>query len=535
MYTFLDFIQERKEMQVYEAFNTKNIDFVTEKINSILLKHIDGLVPLVGYQKTTIEKQNFLSSQYIIVDSKSPSKSSMFQINWLESKNDVYAYSIDFFKNVNYLFTGEGKSDLSIYTLGSSIIYFLPIIWTIVTSQNYNLSEKKAIEIGRSYFKNAEIKESLYYIGALPYHVFESLNNKTVFDIFKKTINEAIDPKLNEYADKKRRDALQAYADKDEKKANKLADEFSEINSAIKGGASDLKELKLAIKRNVNLIAEISEEMKSFESQLKGQSEDPEQTFKKMQGYVKMVITGINPSVILCGAPGVGKTYRIKQQLKANNYKEGENLFTIKGKCTPRRLYLALYEYQNKGQILLIDDADGLVGPGAPEECINILKAALDSTSDDEGRLISYGISGKLLDDDGNEVPKRFYYNGGVLVITNWNAGKLDTALRGRSYIQDINFTTEQVLQIIKNLMPKIEPETLSQESKTKAYNYLVELSEEGAEMEISIRTFGICAKIFEACSGDINFSDDDAKSMIKEQMKLQASRISGKGNKGKY
>ena len=247
-----------------------------------------------------------------------------------------------------------------------------------------------------------------------------------------------------------------------------------------------------------------------------------------------MVIKGINPSVILCGAPGVGKTYNVKKQLKAAGYNEGHNLCTIKGKCTPRVLYMTLMDYKDKNDIVLIDDADGLVGPGAPEDCINILKAALDSTSDDEGRLVSYGVSGKLVDDEGTPIPKRFYYNGGIIVITNYQAGSLDSALRGRSFIQDIHFTKEDVLQRIKEIMPDIDKEHLSPKSKIKAYDYLEELSNNDAEMEVSIRTFSICAKIFETAEGDSDFTDEDAKSMIKEQMKLQAQR-NGRNKKGKY
>ena len=39
--------------------------------------------------------------------------------------------------------------------------------------------------------------------------------------------------------------------------------------------------------------------------------------------------------------------------------------------------------------------------------------------------------------------------------------------------------------------------------------------------------------KIFESISDDADFSDEDAKHMIKEQMKLQYDRITGRG--GKY
>ena len=283
------------------------------------------------------------------------------------------------------------------------------------------------------------------------------------------------------------------------------------------------------MKHNIRIVSELDASAKKAEKELQTKREDPDMVFKKMSKYINMVIKGLNPSVILCGAPGVGKTYRVKTQLKAHGYNEGHNLHTIKGKCTPRVLYTTLYEYQDKGQIIVIDDADGLVGPKAPEDCINILKGALDSTSDDEGRLVTYGIAGKLVDEEGIPIPKRFYYRGSVIVITNYNAGSLDTALRGRSYIQDIDFTTEEVLEIVKKIMPELDPEHLSLKSKTKAFDYLTELAKNGTDMEISIRTFGICAKIYEACSDDPDFSDKDAQSMIKEQMELQSARRKGK------
>ena len=535
MNTFLEFLDNRKKYMVTEAFNQKDTDKMLELVEKVLHKHIDGLIPLEGFVTNMIGKDKVFSKQYMVLNGNEFGSTSMFQINFLPSSKSNYAYSIDFFKDLELLFDGKSTASLSVYTLGSSLVYFLPIIWTIASSQKYDLTEKRAIELGRSVFKNSNIKESQYYIGALPYHIIEGMSNDMIKEAYLLEDEETAKFKKDKY-DK----AHQAYLDRKDspdakQKFKELNAEYEEVRKAIAGGASTMAELKVALKHNVKIVTEIDAAMKEAEEKFKEERENPETVFKKMQGYVKMVIKGINPSVILCGAPGVGKTFRVKQQLKASKYSEGINLFTIKGKCTPRRLYLALYEYQDKGQIILIDDADALVGPNAPEDCINILKAALDSTSDDEGRLVSYGVSGKLLDDEGMEIPKRFYYRGGIIVITNWNAGKLDTALRGRSYIQDINFTTEEILEIIKKLMPAIDPEHLSAKSKIKAYDYLVELLNKDAEMEVSIRTFGICAKIFEATSGDSDFTEDDAKSMIREQMRLQASRISGRGNKGKY
>jgi hypothetical protein len=423
-------------------------------------------------------------------------------------------------------------------------VYFLPIIWTIVNTGDYNLSEREALDLGKKIIKNKDVKESKLYRGTLTYRIFENISSKIIDDTFKLNLSNSIlnnqqtieemEDDVRDYKKRKIQDLEQKRAHKNDSPEakniwKKAVEDIKDIDRAIRGGANTLQELKLALKHNISVVMEIDKELEDAQKKFEEERDDPEMVFKKMNKYVKMVIKGINPSVILCGAPGVGKTYNVKKQLKAAGFNEGHNLITIKGKCTPRILYLTLYEYKDKGNIVLIDDADGLVGPGAPEDCINILKAALDSTSDDEGRLVSYGVSGPLKDDEGTPISKRFYYNGGIIVITNYQAGSLDTALRGRSFVQDIKFTTEELLDIIKKLMPAIDPEHLSSKSKIKAYDYLVELSNSDSEMEVSIRTFGICAKIFETASGDPDFTDEDAKSMIKEQMKLQAQRLKRK------
>ena len=176
-------------------------------------------------------------------------------------------------------------------------------------------------------------------------------------------------------------------------------------------------------------------------------------------------------------------------------------------------------------EIILIDDADALVGPHAPEDCINMLKAALDSTSTDQGRKISYRVAGKILDDEGREVPKTCYYNGGVIVITNYSVGQLDTALRGRTFIQSLDFSDKQLLSLIRDMLPNLGQGQLTEKSKKKALDYLQELADNNAQMEISIRTFMTCARLFAVCEDDMDMSDDDVKSMIKEQMANQAVR----------
>ena len=509
---YLDFVNKRKHLIVNESISKKNLDKYVSLIEKLLKKHINNLIPLVSYFNTIVKDNEFISKRFIVLNSKK-NIDVVFQINWLKGSDDVNPYSIDFFNNTDVLFKNKAKAILTINTLGSSLIYFFPIIWTIVNTKDFHLSEREAIDLGRTVF-DKKVKEACYYVGALRYFIFEDDESAEVKQYKKIKYDELIRAFNNSSKSKKDRD----YYDQ-------LDKEYNEIKLAILKGAKTIGEIELAISRNVNVSTQPTSSEIEADKKIKETTEDPNITFKKMEGYVKMVTKGINPSVILCGAPGVGKTYRVKKILEEANYKDGDNLFIIKGKCTARSLYLALYNYKDKGDILLIDDADSLVGPKAPEDCINILKGALDSTSDKDGRLVSYGVGTKILDDDGNEVPKRFYYNGSVIIITNYNAGSLDTALRGRSYIQDIHFSVDNILTIIKDLLPKINSDFLSMESKNKAYNYLKELVDEKMEMEVSIRTFSICAQIFESMQDD----EELAKSMIKEQMKLQADRIKNK------
>ena len=507
--TFLDFVNNRKQINE-SSISVNKIDEYVEKINVLLNKHIKGLVPLVGYVTTKTQKNEFISKQYIVINK--PSDVQLFEINWLKGSDSIEPYSIDFFRNMDIAFSGKAKTDLTIQIAkDSSLIYFLPIIWTVVNTKDYNLSEREAKDLGRQVFKNSNVKESLYYVGALKYHIFESAIEVNSYRIGK--YNELKDAEKNRDKSKE-----------NEKRYQQLEKEYDIIRKAIMGGATEVKDIELLISKNMPVTQELSPSITELQKQLEEETEDPEIVFKKMEGYIKMVLKGLNPSLILCGAPGVGKTYRVKKQLKEAGYKDGDNLYIIKGKCSPRHLYLALYKYKDKGDIVLIDDADSLIGPKAPEDCINILKGALDSSGEAEGRLVSYGIAGKITDDDGNELPKRFYYNGSVIIITNYNAGSLDTALRGRSYIQDIHFNIDQVLTIIERLLPKLSAETLSMESKNKAFKYLKELADQKTDMEISLRTFNICAMLFESMD-----DDDLAREMIKEQMKLQADRLKNK------
>lgn len=535
---FLDFINKKNTNKIFtESFNTKDLDKAHDLMLSIFKKKIDPRTVMLfpWYHETLGDRQ--MKSCYFSSYRDGTLRS--FSINYKIEDDSANAFSISFFdpKATNDLFfkpKGKAKVTLEIETLGTSIAYFIPIICHIVKNDDYNISQERAKELGNELlYKGTKNESYVWNYGAAKYRVYENLTDDDVDDIFYLSegyVQEATE--AQNYRWKKKAERDEAWRKQRETKNREdreryldLDAEYKEIINAIRGGATTIREVKMRVSKGVDVVLETTPEERQAQERLEKEGKDPKQAFKEMSVYVKTVINGLQPGVIICGAPGIGKTYKITKQLEAAGYRDGHNMEIIKGKATPRQLYLSLYNYKEKGNILVIDDADALVGPKAPEDCINMLKAALDSTSTPEGRKVSYRVTGTLYDDDGTEIPKTLYYKGGVIVITNYSVGQLDTALRGRTFVQELDFSNEQLLQIIEDMLDKLGGGLISMRSKTKALDYLKELARSGADMEISIRTFNTCARLFAVCENDPDMSDEDVESMIKEQMKNQSLR----------
>lgn len=540
--SFLDFVKHKDMMNenvqwMNEAFKASQFGKTKGLLLTLFKKEITkGFVGYLGIYDLKVDGNDCQSSVYYVMD-KSHTNVAAFAINFLQSGESMVPYSVAIFGKDNaekFLWSRDNnasfKANLEIKMMGASIVYYIPVIANVINSGKFDISSEEAVRLGRKVYdtKNECVSWDMYF-GAQKYHIYEGISEDKVIEKFHLNLGHKYKKVGDTYQwineteleDRKKEVYAKMKANTDPDVGKALYKEYRQILNAIKGGATSLEDLECSVKKNVSVSSSIpgaAEAQKKIEIA----KSDPKTAFKEMQLYVKMVIKGIQPAVILCGAPGIGKTFRVKQQLKAAGYTmTADN--TVKGKCTPRQLYLTLYNNKGKGDIVLVDDADSLVGPKAPEDCINILKAALDSTSDDEGRLVSYKVSGELKDDEGVPVPKSHYNKCGMIVITNYSVGQIDTALRNRAFTQSLDFSTKDLLEIIREIMPNIESNRLSMTSKAKAMNYLEKLVEEGKPIEVSCRSFITCARIYE------NAEDDEAlqlaEKMIAEQMRNSAIR----------
>lgn len=223
------------------------------------------------------------------------------------------------------------------------------------------------------------------------------------------------------------------------------------------------------------------------------QQQDPETMFTNIERLTKMVGRGIQPSLVITGGAGMGKTHLVKNTLEGMGLRESYDFVHFKGRATAAGLFITLYE--NSDKIIVLDDCDSVF---RDDDAVNILKGALDSY---DTRKISYITSKALKDEFGTEVPRHFEFTGRIIFISNISQSRLDEAIRSRSFVADVDLTTDQMFTRMAQLMPKMESR-IPLAAKEQALQLMKELNEEFDGLEINLRSFikaaRICAMGFE-------------------------------------
>ena len=121
-------------------------------------------------------------------------------------------------------------------------------------------------------------------------------------------------------------------------------------------------------------------------------------------------------AMIVTGPPGVGKSYGVQETLEKQSIFEDiggkrRKFEVVKGAMTALGLYAKLYEYSDKGCVLVFDDCDSVL---MDDLALNILKAALDSG---KKRKIFWNADSARLRSEG--IPDSFEFKGSACFITN--------------------------------------------------------------------------------------------------------------------
>ena len=233
------------------------------------------------------------------------------------------------------------------------------------------------------------------------------------------------------------------------------------------------------------------------------ESRDPQVMFNNLERLTKMVGRGIQPSLVITGMAGVGKTHLVKETLKQMGLRESYEFEHFKGKATAAGLFITLY--QNSDKIVVLDDCDSVF---KDDDAVNILKAALDSY---DTRKISYISTKPLKDEFGEPIPSHFEFTGKIIFISNIHQSKLDEAIRSRSFVADISMNTGQMFQRMEQLMASMEPR-IPLAAKQQALEIMQSLDAKYGGVDINLRSFIKAARI---CA----MGFDDPTMMVAEQI----------------
>lgn len=137
--------------------------------------------------------------------------------------------------------------------------------------------------------------------------------------------------------------------------------------------------------------------------------------FDILQSLCQQACQGDIRALIVSGPPGLGKSFTVEQELRDWDPNE-RNHTIIKGYVKATGLYKLLWQYKNKGQVIVFDDADSVF---FDDTSLNLIKAICDTN---DIRRVSYLAEGGLVDEEtASRIPKQFEFNGTVIFITNYD------------------------------------------------------------------------------------------------------------------
>lgn len=249
---FLDFLTERKakvtnESNLYEAFESSNLDKCNELIIDLCNKKISGEINIDNQIKdTTVNGKNCKS--YFFIHKVDNTEPDMFVFNYLLDGDSSEVYSIDFFNssNCNKLLNGKGraKSDLSIFTQGTSVAYFIPIICHVLSSKDYELNKKDAVKLTNQFF-NESTTFHKFYLGAQVYNIIEGVSSSVNENTFH--INLGHNYKFNELTESYIWESNSKQLDNHNNLYERINKEYNNIINAIQGGTTDIKNINMVI------------------------------------------------------------------------------------------------------------------------------------------------------------------------------------------------------------------------------------------------------------------------------------------------
>lgn len=214
--------------------------------------------------------------------------------------------------------------------------------------------------------------------------------------------------------------------------------------------------------------------------------------FGALNLIAEQTVGGRNKALIVSGPAGVGKSHHVLEAARTFEAKGG-NVGVVKGFVRPTGLYRTLFNYSAQNDVIVFDDADSAFNDPVS---LNLLKAACELS---DNRRISWLSETKMLDEEGDRLPRSFEYSGNIVFITNLDMQALVDkghtlsphfeALMSRSLYIDLGMKTKK--DCIVRIKQVIESNALESHGiSAKSAGEILEFVEENTDKlrELSLR-----------------------------------------------
>lgn len=220
--------------------------------------------------------------------------------------------------------------------------------------------------------------------------------------------------------------------------------------------------------------------------------EDPEEHppeldkfYGSLENFVEMLIGGYSNMLMLDAPGGLGKTYNVKKVLKENL--PDEKWTHARGFTTPIELFKTLYQSQDNGHILFLDDMSGLTNN---QKALDMLKAATETEG--EENWIEYRTSKDIEHPSPNidePLPNTFCYRGRIIMSFNDTPDNRDfDALADRGTFYTLNFSYDERIRLIKEIAKLENFSDLQVGVQQETAGWVDSVTD--PSIEVSIRTF---------------------------------------------
>ena len=241
-----------------------------------------------------------------------------------------------------------------------------------------------------------------------------------------------------------------------------------------------------------------------------------DELFQDLADLCDLVISGARPSLLITGSGGTGKTYTVKQRIKAAGMVKGQDYEIKKGATSTFGLYTDFF-LARKNKLIVFDDNDDVFKDMTSQ---NLLKAALDSYEDreiswtskmtipvDQSRdrgdieFLEDSIEQDLrAGEEKVKLQNTFKFTGRVIFISNLPENKIPQPVISRSLTIDVTLSDNEMLQRMNQVIPTIASELgVSEDQANGVLDKLHELANAGEISSPTMRTLPAAINIMKS------------------------------------